>query len=105
MAKIYATDGKVIVEAPQIQIGDRLFAVDTRKSTYDKMQKEVENAKGSRAEEDIILEHAFGKVAFKQIKEMDLPLSGFLNLITFVYAAMFDITYEEAQARFQRSAG
>jgi len=104
MAKIYTTDGKVITEAPQIQIGDRLFAVDTRKSTYDKMQKEVESAKGNKSEEDIILEYAFGKAAFKQIQEMDLPLNGFLNLITFVYAAMFDITYEEAQARFRKSS-
>jgi len=105
MAKIYTTDGKVITEAPQIQIGDRLFAVDTRKSTYDKMQKEIEKTKGDRAEEDIILEFAFGKAAFKQIQEMDLPLNGFLNLITYVYAAMFDISFEEVQERFQKRAG
>lgn len=105
MAKIYTTDGKVITEAPQIQIGDRLFAVDTRKSTYDKMQKEIEKSKGDRPEEDIILEFAFGKAAFKQIQEMDLPLNGFLNLITYVYAAMFDISFEEAQERFRKTAG
>jgi len=105
MAKIYTTDGKVITEAPQIQIGDRLFAVDTRKSTYDKMQKEIEKNKGDRAEEDVILEYAFGKAAFKQIQEMDLPLNGFLNLITYVYAAMFDISFEEAQERFRKTAG
>lgn len=103
MAKIYTTDGKVIFDAPQIQIGDKLFAVDTRKSTYDKMQKEMEKNKGEISEEDIILEHAFGKDAFKVIKEMDLPLNGFLNLITYVYAAMFDITFEEAQERFQKT--
>ena len=105
MAKIYTTDGKVITEAPQIQIGDRLFAVYTRKSTYDKMQKEIEKSKGGRPEEDIILEFAFGKAAFKQIQEMDLPLNGFLNLITYVYAAMFDISFEEAQERFRKTAG
>lgn len=104
MAKIYATDGKVVVEAPQIQIGDRLFTVDTRKSTYDKMQKEAEENRGKRAEENIILEHAFGKAAFKQIQEMDLPLNGYLNLITYVYAAMFDIEFEEARERFRKSS-
>ena len=103
MAKIYTTEGKVIIEAPQIQIGERLFAVDTRKSTYDKMQKEIEQNESGRSEEDIILEYAFGETAFKQIQDMDLPLNGFLNLITFVYAAMFDITFEEAQERFQRA--
>jgi len=103
MGKIYATDGKIITESPQIQVGDKLFAVDTRKSTYDKMQKAIEKHDGGKSEEDIILEYAFGKSAFKQIQEMDLPLNGYLNLITYVYAAMFDISFEDAQERFQKA--
>jgi hypothetical protein len=103
MAKIYATDGKVINEAPQIQIGDRLFGVDTRKSTYDRMQKTIESNNGEKSDEDIILEHAFGAEAYKQILKMDLPISGFLNLITYVYAAMFDLSFEDAEARFRRA--
>lgn len=102
MGRIYATDGKILCETPQIQIGDKLYAVDIRKSTYDKMQEEIK--KGQKSEEDIILEYAFGKSSLQEIKKLDLSIGGFMNLITFVYAAMFDITFEEAQTRFQKAA-
>lgn len=102
MARIYTTDGKLLVETPQIQIGDKLFAVDNRKSTYDKMQAEVEKSNGKN-EERIILEHAFGKEQMKEIDKMNLSLKGYMNLLTFVHAAIFDISFEEAEARFQKA--
>ena len=102
MAKIYTSDGKLLVEAPQIQIGDKLFAVDNRKSTYDKMQEAVKKAKGE-SEEKIILEYALGKAQMKEIEAMDLSLKGYMNLLTLVHAAIFDISFEEAEARFQRA--
>ena len=102
MAKIYTTDGKLLTETPQIQIGDKLFAIDNRKSTYDKMQEAVSNAKNGN-EERIILEHAFGKEQMKEIDAMDLSVKGMMNLLTYVHAAIFDISYEEAEARFQKA--
>jgi hypothetical protein len=102
MAKIYATDGKLIADGfPQIQIGDKLFKVDNRKSTYDACQKAVEKAKGN--EERVILEYCLGKEQLKEIDAMDLTIKGFMNLLTYVQAALFDITFEEAEARFQKA--
>lgn len=102
MAKIYTTDGKLLVETPQVQIGDKLFAIDNRKSTYDKMQEAVSKAKDG-TEERIILEYAFGKAQMKEIDAMDLSVKGYMNLLTYVHAAIFDISFEEAEARFQKA--
>ena len=101
MAKIYTTDGKLLVDTPQIQIGDKLFAVDNRKSTYDKMQEAVSKSHGN--EERIILEYAFGKEQMKEIDAMGLSVKGYMNLLTYVHAAIFDISFEEAEARFQKA--
>lgn len=107
--KIFTTDGNIISDGfPQIQIGDKLYRVDTRKSTYDKVQKLLEgNGKkpaDQQVEEDrIILEATLGKEALAEIDQMDLTISGFMNLLVYVQAAMFDITFEEAKARFQKS--
>lgn len=102
--KIYATDGKIISDGfPSIQLGDKLYRVDTRKSVYDKMQKVITEGKSELPEEDIILEHTLGKAALKEIKAMDLSISGYMNLIIYVQAAIFDIDFEEAQRRFQKA--
>lgn len=102
MAKIYTTDGKLLTETPQIQIGDKLFAIDNRKSTYDKMQEAVSKCTNGN-EERIILEHAFGKAQMKEIDAMELSVKGMMNLLTYVHAAIFDISFEEAEARFQKA--
>lgn len=102
MAKIYTTDGKLLTETPQIQVGNKLFAIDNRKSTYDKMQEAVSQAKDGN-EERIILEYAFGKDQMAEIDAMDLSVKGYMNLLTYVHAAIFDISFEEAEARFQKA--
>lgn len=102
MAKIYTTDGKLLTETPQIEIGGKLFAIDNRKSTYDKMQEAVSKSTGGN-EERIILEHAFGKEQMKEIDKMELSVKGYMDLLTYVHAAIFDISFEEAEARFQKA--
>lgn len=101
MGKIYATDDRILSDGfPQIQVGDKLYRVDTRKSTFDRMQAAVEKAGGD--EPRVILEHTLGKDALKEIDAMELSVSGYLNLITYVQAALFDVSFEEAQKRFQQ---
>lgn len=104
MARIYTTDGKLLVERPQIEVGGVLLAVDNRKSTYDKMQQAISKSDGTN-EERIILEHALGKEQMKKVDEMDLSVSGYMTLLTYVHAAIFDISFEEAEARFQKAQG
>lgn len=102
MGKIYTTDDKIITDGfPQIQIGDKLYRVDTRKSTFDKMQAAMEKSGGS--EDKLIIEYALGKEAAKEVAAMDLPVSGVMNLILYIQAAIFDISFEEAKERFQQA--
>jgi hypothetical protein len=103
MAKIYTTDGKLLTEVPQIQIGDKLYAVDNRKSNYDAMQKAIaENDGKEYSDEDLIVKFALGEKQFKEIKAMDLSVAGYMNLILYIHAAILDISFEEAQKQFQR---
>ena len=105
MAKIYTTDGKLLTEVPQIQIGDKLYAVDNRKSQYDAMQKAIaENDGKEHSDEDLIIKFALGDKQFKEVKAMDLSVAGYVNLILYIQAAILDISFEEAQKRFQGKA-
>lgn len=106
--KIYATDGKIITDGfPQLQIGDKLYRIDTRKSTYDGMQAEINRVpnpgEDKASDEDTIVRFTMGAEALAEIKEMDLSISGYMNLIIYIQAAIFDISFEEAQDRFQKA--
>ena len=102
MAKIYTTDGKLLTEMPQIQVGDKLYAVDNRKSNYDAMQKAVDKNDGKEySDEDLIIKYALGEKQYKEVKSMDLSVAGYMNLILYIQAAIMDISFEEAQSRFQ----
>ena len=109
MSKIFETGTKITGEGefPKIQVGDKLYPVDVRKRTYDTIQTRlVENSKltaaKKRTEEEIILEHALGETATKELYDLDLPFSGWFNLFIYVMAAIMDTTFEEAEKRFQK---
>lgn len=104
MGKLYATDGKILSDGfPELKIGDKCYRVDTRKATYDKMQEAVSKVGAKGNEEDLIVEFTLGKEALKEIKAMELSVAGYMNLIIFIQAAIFDISFEEAQQRFQKA--
>lgn len=68
---------------PQLKIGDKLYTVDNRQSTWDKIQKTQANEELSIEEKnDEIFELALGAEASKEIKEMDLPVENY-NYLTF----------------------
>lgn len=98
MAKIITTDGKIITgdNFPSIQIGDKLYTVDNRRSTYKKIN---EIAKRVQAGEDIdpdeeLLKLALGKEQAKEIIDMDLCVESF-NELTFI--VMSAITGDDAE--------
>ena len=78
---------------PQLKIGDKLYTVDNRQSTFDKIQDIQAN--GELAEKERIskiYELALGKEAAKEIVEMDLPVE---NAVYLSYCIMGAITGEE----------
>lgn len=74
---------------PQIQIGEKLYVVDDRKSTYDKLSKIQSDEKLSAEEKEkqmFIL--ALGKEAQEEIYSFDLPVDKFDKLTYCIMGAM-----------------
>ena len=76
---------------PQIQILDKLYVVDDRQKTFDKIQAMQADSKLSdREKEDAIYELALGKEAFKEIQELGLSVSAYRHFTFCVMAAITD---------------
>lgn len=60
---------------PQLKIGDKLYTVDNRRSTWDKIQAiQADDKLNNEEKTNKIYELALGKEATKEIKELDLPV-------------------------------
>ena len=74
---------------PQLKIGDKLYTVDNRKSTFDKIQSLQDKAELTENERtNMIYELSLGK----EIEEMDLPVE---NAIYLSFCIMGAITGED----------
>lgn len=76
---------------PQLKVADKLYTVDNRQSTFDKIQK-IQNDEEIENKNDKIFELALGKEASEEIKKMDLPVEKY---IYFTYCVMGAITGED----------
>lgn len=117
MGKMYTLDKKLLVGSPEIQIGDKVFAVDDRSKTVRKVIKLSEQLKGKDKEKDIeetpekfevidqILELAFGS-KYKEIDALELSFRAYLDLIDIVLDAMTNgdpEKYEKEKAEKEES--
>lgn len=79
---------------PQLKIGDKLYLVDDRKSTWDKIQQVQE--KGGDNSDMEILTLALGKEAVAElVNNSDISVSGYTNLSFYVMAAITGEDYED----------
>lgn len=101
MSKIYQTDGKILTgdNFPQIQIGQKLYVVDNRRSTYNNIQKVITEGKTNPKEGvdyDIeILKLALGEEHATEIEKMDLSVQSFNELTIYIMAAIQGEEYEK----------
>ncbi len=80
---------------PQLKIGDKLYLVDDRKSTFEKIQK-IQNDETVENSDIVALELALGKEAIKElVEDADISVSGFQNLTLHVIAAITGEDFEE----------
>lgn len=78
---------------PQLKVMDKLYVVDDRKSTYDKIQEVQSDEKLSQREVDKkVFELALGKKEAKEIMDLDLSVKDY---IYFTYCIMGAITGED----------
>lgn len=78
---------------PQLKVLDKLYVVDDRKSTFDKIQEVQKDESISEKERDRkVFELALGKKEAKEILELDLSVKEY---IYFTYCVMGAITGED----------
>lgn len=78
---------------PQLKVADKLYTVDNRQSTWDKIQKVQSDESLSEKEKTTkIYELALGKEATKEIEALDLSVE---SNVYFSYCVMGAITGEE----------
>lgn len=86
---------------PQLKVQDKLYTVDDRKSTFDKIQAVQENRELSTGEKDLqIFELALGKKEAKEIMALDLS---FQDYVYFTYCIMGAITGEDPDKLMEES--
>lgn len=94
--KIIDTKGDILTgdNHPQLKIGDRLYLVDDRMSTFKKIQN-IQTDGSDNADEEII-KLALGKDAANELlKKNDITVQGFANLTFFILSAITGQDYEE----------
>lgn len=78
---------------PQLKIGDKLYVVDNRQKTWDKIQEiQSNNELKEKDKTDKIYDLALGEEARKEIEEMNLPVENYSYLS---FCIMGAITGEE----------
>ena len=106
--KLYTIDNALLTENPEIRIGDKVYPVDDRQKTVEKVIKlapekgeegRKDNAKMIR--ETFIL--VFGKEHAQEIEEMNLRYPAYLRLFETVIAVITGETPEAVAKRFQDS--
>ena len=74
---------------PQLKIVDKLYTVDNRQSTWDKIQNVTsDHTLTANEQNDRIFELALGTEALKEIKGMDLPVENYTYLTFCVMGAI-----------------
>jgi hypothetical protein len=95
--KIIDTKGAILTgdNHPSLKIGDKVYVVDDRKSTWDKIQA-MQSDPNTKDVDTAALELALGKKALKEIMEADggITLEGFQNLTFYVMAAITGQDYD-----------
>jgi hypothetical protein len=100
MGKSINITDKLSAERPTIQIGEKVYPIDNSMNVVFKFQ-ELASGGAQKAVEAIGL--ALGDEASKEIDVMSMSMNNFKVIMTAILAAMQDLTYEEAEARFRRA--
>ena len=96
--KIIDTKGDILTgdNHPQLKIGDKLYLVDDRLSTFKKIQNIRENSSEDDDVDEEIVKLALGKDAANELlKKNDITFQGFANLTFFILSAITGQDYEE----------
>lgn len=104
--RIIETQDKILTgdNHPQLQIGDKLYLVDDRKKTFDKINEVQSDVTLSQNEKERkIFELALGEINAREILDNEeLTVSGYKNLTYFILAAITGSTFEEIKEQSEQ---
>lgn len=89
MAKLYTLNHELLTGRPEIRVGEKVYAVDDRKKTVQKMISIFESdapGKDEFAKLDEISQLAFGN-KYKEIEKLDLSFAAYRELCQLVLKA------------------
>lgn len=96
--RIIDTENKILTgdNHPALKIGEKVYIVDDRKKTLDKINTIQSDLTISQSEkENKIFELALGVNEAREILDMDLTVEGYINLTYYILAAITGKSYEE----------
>lgn len=99
MARMYTFDKKLLCGSPEIRIGEKVYPIDDRKNTVQKVLALFEDKSGGDMEKsDEALKIAFGD-NYSEIEALDLSFKAYQNLVEMIIAAMTGEEPEDFEKR------
>ncbi|MCL2575129.1 MAG: hypothetical protein FWE33_01725 [Defluviitaleaceae bacterium] len=102
---MYQIDNEKLNKRPEIRLGDKIYSIDNRLSTFrgiNGMLKALEGGETASSDEfEIVIGQALGLDSYQEILGMDLPFAVMQDLVVIVLAAIQDLNVEEAKRRFR----
>ena len=106
MGKMYTIDGKLLTERPELRIGEKIYTIDDRKKTMDKIIALSKSKKGDESMNimDETIKLALGEKALKEIVAMELSFVAYKSVYENILSAITgeDVT-TSSEDRFQGS--
>ena len=100
MAKIINISDKLSKDKPKIMVGESVYVVD---DSMDVVLQFEELATTATSESMLkAIEISMGKEAVEELDIKHMSISNFRVITTAILAAMQDLTYEDAEARFPK---
>jgi hypothetical protein len=104
MGKLYTVNKELLTEKPEIRVGDKVYTVDDRMRTFEKMNAALAAEENQGNEFEIIIGFALGDGAAAEITGMDLSFAAIQKIVILIMAAMQDISEDAAEKRFRNGA-
>lgn len=98
---MYNISQQEIEKKPEIRIGNKIYTVDSRLSTFLNILKKLES-QNEKEEINIIIGEALGQDALNEIIEFDFSYSIMQDIIILILAAIQNIDIKEAKERFKK---
>lgn len=98
--EVIKTSGRFVHDRPTIELQDKLYPIDDRKSNIDKMAKDITKPENAGKEDEVVIKALIGTAGLKAVTEMDLSMKDYQSLIVILQSQVYGITEEEARKRF-----